>query len=201
MVPKENGINLAKISKKLLLQLGFAAISLTLVSSFWYRMTDGVFLKLVNINKFNSMSWFVGYYFFIMVFAYLFLNKFLAKLDKQKYFTFLIVLFAFIQFRWTGSMANSLANGLRTLLTGIFLYALGGFIHLYNPFGKIRTYCLYLIIAVSFLFIYISAYNVTQTNIQTYFLNESKDIFIQKIPSFSDYSLSLIHISEPTRRS
>ena len=155
MVSKGNGINLAKISKKLLLQLGFAAVSLTLVSSFWYRMTDGVF----------------------------------AKLDKQKYFTFLIVLFAFIQFRWTGSMANSLANGLRTLLTGIFLYALGGFIHLYNPFGKIRTYCLYLIIAVSFLFIYISAYNVTQTNIQTYFLNESKDIFIQKIPSFSDYSI------------
>lgn len=189
MVPKENGINLAKISKKLLLQLGFAAVSLTLVSSFWYRITDGVFLKLVNINKFNSMSWFVGYYFFIMVIAYLFLNKFLAKLDKQKYFTFLIVLFAFIQFRWTGSMANSLANGLRTLLTGIFLYALGGFIHLYNPFGKIRTYCLYLIIAISFLFIYISAYNVTQTNIQTYFLNESKDIFIQKIPSFSDYSI------------
>ena len=130
MVSKGNGINLAKISKKLLLQLGFAAVSLTL-----------------------------------------------------------IVLFAFIQFRWTGSMANSLANGLRTLLTGIFLYALGGFIHLYNPFGKIRTYCLYLIIAVSFLFIYISAYNVTQTNIQTYFLNESKDIFIQKIPSFSDYSI------------
>ena len=120
MVSKGNGINLAKISKKLLLQLGFAAVSLTLVSSFWYRMTDGVFLKLVNINKFNSMSWFVGYYFFIMVIAYLFLNKFLAKLDKQKYFTFLIVLFAFIQFRWTGSMANSLANGLRTLLTGIF---------------------------------------------------------------------------------
>ena len=70
----------------MLLQLGFAAVSLTLVSSFWYRMTDGVFLKLVNINKFNSMSWFVGYYFFIMVIAYLFLNKFLAKLDKQKYF-------------------------------------------------------------------------------------------------------------------
>ena len=56
MVSKGNGINLAKISKKLLLQLGFAAVSLTLVSSFWYRMTDGVFLKLVNINKFNSMS-------------------------------------------------------------------------------------------------------------------------------------------------
>lgn len=88
MVSKGNGINLAKISKKLLLQLGFAAVSLTLVSSFWYRMTDGVFLKLVNINKFNSMSWFVGYYFFIMVIAYLFLNKFLANWTSRNILPF-----------------------------------------------------------------------------------------------------------------
>lgn len=88
MVSKGNGINLAKISKKLLLQLGFAAVSLTLVSSFWYRMTDGVFLKLVNINKFNSMSWFVGYYFFIMVIAYLFLNKFLENWTSRNILPF-----------------------------------------------------------------------------------------------------------------
>lgn len=126
MVPKGKHINLVKISKKLLGQLGFAAAVLTIASTACFWIKRGTFLSLANIQAFNSMSWFAGYYFAVILTAALFLNDFLAKLDDRHYTAFLTVLFAFIQLGWTGSLADGLIPSLRTLLNGIFLYALGG---------------------------------------------------------------------------
>lgn len=125
MVEKGKDIDLIKISKKLLLQLGYASVVLTIASTICFWMKRGTFFNLVNIQTFNSMSWFVGYYYAVILIAVLFLNDFLAKLDDRKYIAFLIASFAFIQFGWTGSLADGLTQDLRTLLNGVFLYALG----------------------------------------------------------------------------
>jgi len=84
MILKGKEINIVNISKKLLLQLGFAAIMLVLASTatYYYNIRSLSNLNLVNIKIFNDMSWFVGYYFLVILIAALFLNRFLISLDK-----------------------------------------------------------------------------------------------------------------------
>jgi hypothetical protein len=197
---KEKGINLINISKKLLLQLGFAAIVLVFTSTFtyYYEIKSLKNLELVNIKIFNGMSWFVGYYFLVILIAALFLKNFLAKLDKKGFLTFLVALFAIIELTWSGGVLNSLAHGLRTLLTGVFLYALGAYIQLYDPFKKVRTYVFFLVIGLTYVMIYISGYNNAQNDIKNYFLNyiagDKGQVFIQDITKYNDSSIVVIII-------
>ena len=61
MANSSKEININKISKKLLLQLGFASIILVFSSTIIYKMhIIKNFIQLININSFNSMSWYVG---------------------------------------------------------------------------------------------------------------------------------------------
>lgn len=55
MVSRGTHLNLAKISKKLLLQQGFAAIVLTLGSTLFMFVVRGKFVNLITINIFNGM--------------------------------------------------------------------------------------------------------------------------------------------------
>ena len=102
MVSKGKTLNLIKISQKLLLQQGFAAVLLTLGSTLSLVLFHHKFVNLITINAFNNMSWYVGYYFGIIVFANFFLNEFIDKLDKIQYKKFLLVIFAITQFNWLG---------------------------------------------------------------------------------------------------
>ena len=79
IVEKVTNIDISKISKKLLLQQGFAAISLTVISTVIFKLNtnDSNYFNLMDINIFNGMSWYIGYYFSIIMFARLFLNNFL----------------------------------------------------------------------------------------------------------------------------
>lgn len=163
MAHKET-INLVSIAKKLLLQQGFSAIILTIISILVYRNTGGFSLKLFEITSFNDMSWYVGYYFLVILCASLFLNKFLAKLDKTNYIKFLVITFAITQFSWIIGIFNSLAGGLISLFVGLFLYALGGYIHRFNPFENIRTIVIIGIILASYLLIYISGYSTAKND-------------------------------------
>lgn len=196
MVSKgKGGIDLAKISKKLLYQLGFASIVLTVASTIYFRMKSDTFVQLIDIQVFNSMSWFVGYYFAVILIAKLFLNGFLERLDRNGYLAFLIVSFAFIQFGWTGELAENLMPGLRTLLTGVFLYALGGYFQMYNPLGRLRKFVPAIAIIVTYFFVALSAYNNVESRIQHYVRNGSKGAFIQEVSRFSNYSIIVIIIS------
>ena len=79
MVEKGKDVNILSIAKKLLTQQGFAAIALVLVSNMVVnrnRYTD-VFISAEPFN-FNNMSWYVGYYFVVIVCAALFLNEYLG---------------------------------------------------------------------------------------------------------------------------
>lgn len=187
-------IDIIKISKKLLYQLGFAAIILTGASTICLHAKSGTFFHLIHIQVFNSMSWFIGYYYAIILIAALFLNDFLEKLDNKKYLTLLIAIFAFTQFGWTGNLADGLIPGLRTLLTGIFLYSLGGYFRKYNPLDKLRTYVFFLVIIITYFFVNLSAYNTVETNIELYIRNKTEGNFIQSIPTFQNYSIIVILI-------
>ena len=82
MVEKGTGINLEKISKKLLYQVGFAALALLGISTVYYSLVvpaENSIIYMGSIAAFNNMNWFVGYYFVVIVCAALFLNKFLTS--------------------------------------------------------------------------------------------------------------------------
>lgn len=193
-IKKEGSIDIVKISKNLLCQLGFASVVLTVASTVCFHMKSDTFFQLVNIQVFNSMSWFVGYYYAVILIAMLFLNDFLEKADQRGYLIFLTVSFAFIQFGWTGNLADGLIPGLRTLLTGVFLYALGGYIKVYDPLNRLRTHVLFLLIILTYFFVNLSAYNELENNIQNYVRSGTEDEFIQRIPGFANHSIIAIII-------
>ena len=188
----KNEINMGKISKKLLLELGFASLFLVCIPPIIHHLRPELFITMDTISRFNSASWFVGYYFVVQLCGFLFLNKFLTSLDYKKYLSFLITLFAFISLSWSGGLAEGLASGLRTLLTGLFLYSLGGFISRFDPFNNICFYVFFLIGFIVYLLIWISSYNLTETNIEKYIRSASKTPFIQSIPGFANHSIVII---------
>lgn len=192
---KPDHINMAEISKKLLFQLGFATIVLVFVPTVLHALKSDVYIVMNNITRFNTTSWFVGYYFVVVLCGAVFLNRFLEKLDAKKYAAFLLVLFAVVQFSYSGALAEHLMEGLRTVLNGIFLCSLGGYIRRYNPFKNVRLYVLPMLIFCVYGLVWISGYNVTETNIEAYMIKESTESFAQSVPSYENYSIVIIILS------
>ena len=208
MAHKEK-IDLIKTSKKLLFQLGFVSLLLGLVSIYSYHNITDISLNLMQFNSFNYISWYIGYYFTVIVIAKIFLNRFLSKLDQMNYLMFLIVIFAFLQFSWSEGLIASIVNGIEILCTGILLYSLGGYIRKYNPFESLRLWSIiFIIIFINVLRIYCPLYEFvryvvllltiaielpeiiignfyinTLSNILTYDPN-SGNLFIQYIPGY-----------------
>ena len=178
-------INLAKISKKLLLQLGFVSGGLVVGSFVLYKTVGSVLVPLFSVNVFNEGPWFIGYYFIVITIASLYLNRYLIELDREKYLTLLLVLVAITQFSFSRILFENISSNLFIIIIGIFLYALGGFIRRFNPFGKIKPSVLIIVIFMSLLFIWLSAYNQINYDIQIYNGNES---FKQNILKYSDYN-------------
>lgn len=199
MVPKGKKIRIVTTTKKLLLQQLFAAVVLTVGSSALYfisRHGGEKYVGLQSVGTFNEMAWFAGYYFAIILTAYLFLNKFLETLDKEKYAAFLIIMFALCQFGWTGGTLESLAKNLRTYCTGLFLYAFGGFIHKYDLFGKLKTWVLIISLIIIYLFVGISDYNTAAVNIENYAVSGSQREFVQSsIGYFPNWSIVVISVA------
>lgn len=195
-------IDMLKISKKLLSQLLFAATALVLASAVFIRnfantdISENLF-SYIRIQYFNKMSWFVGYYFIIMLLAFCFLNKFIASLDRRKYLGFLFTILAISQLSWSGSLLDDLAKGLRTVVIGVFLYSLGGYIKKYDPFAKVRGYVFFLTIILINALIGISYHNIVTGKIQAYYYNQTLTTvapaeFTQSIPKFDNYSIVVV---------
>lgn len=189
MINKGNNIDLGKTAKKLLSHLAFVTVVLVIASNVYFQFNKGSSIKMLVINEFNTITWFVGYYFLVIIFAALFLNNYLIKADRNKYRAFLLTVFAVVQFAWSGSLVDGLAGGLRTVGTGIFLYALGAYIQIYNPFKKVRTPIIFTVIAGVYFLVFLSSYNNTQTNIQNYILSESEDVFIQSVAEYANHNV------------
>lgn len=194
LVRREEKINIAKTTKNLIFQQFYAAVILTIVSAFLYVIagTKGVFINTMTISNFNFMTWFAGYYFLIILIAYLFLNRFLATLSRKNYSAFLIVILGLSQFMWSGALIESVAAGLRTLFLGIFLYSLGGYIERYQPFAKLKAWFIWIVIVLSYICIYISAYNNAALNIENSSANISNGTFVQSFAGYYNFNLIIV---------
>lgn len=192
MANKGRNVDIGKISKKLLLQLGFASGFAMIISMLLFRWNSDYYSGLQNIGIYNAKVWYVGFYFMIILSARLFYNNFLEKMDQKEYTTFLLALFAFFSFSWSGKMVENLAVGGRTFLSGMFLYALGGYIRRFDVFDRIRTYVMFLGILVTYVFITISVYNNTQLHIGVYHAEGGNGYFLQSFEEFSNYQIPVI---------
>ena len=184
MAEKES-IDLTTISKKLLLQLGFAATALGLASIYAYHNITEFPIKLIQFSAFNGMSWYVGYYFIVIVIAKVYLNRFLKSLEQRNYVMFMMALFALIQFSWSTRVISNLGGGLDTVCTGVFLYSLGGYIKKYNPFDSLRLWAVLAIIIITNFIVIGNFYINTAGNILAYNSN-SGDMFVQSIPGYGN---------------
>lgn len=195
LISKMDKSNILKTAGKLLSQQGFAATVLVLMTACIQIIKKNSISWLLNIELFNNMAWFVGFYFMIIVIAYQFLNRFLEKLDMKEYLIFLAVLFMFVEMGWTGEMIESIATGLRVLLNGVFLFALGGFIHRFEPLRNIKVHIFFIVLFLSYGLIYISNYNTTNVNIANYIATGSQGVFRQSIATYADYHIGIELIS------
>ena len=189
---KRASIDLGKISKKLLSQVVFSTVILMICSFSFHRCFPDIYIGLISFLDVNAQSWFIGYYFIIVIVAALFLNRLLNNLNEAQYLSFLLTVFAVITFSWTGDLLESLADGLRTVFTGIFVYGFGGFIRKYDPFKKVRSYVFIFIWGVMYGFLYLSYYNITAVNIENYVLSHSAGEFIQSKLPLKDYNMIVI---------
>lgn len=188
MANKESeDIHIDKIAKKLLLQQAIAAIVLVVSSVMTYRIlrNHNMLVKLISGNVFNGMSWYVGYYFCIILFGKLFLNKFLKLLTQSNYLSFLLVLFACTQFSWVEGNLINLLDGLGRFLVGVFMYTLGGYIRKYGLLDKVKTKLL-LITVIMINFWYIVTYYTETTN------NVLSGASCQTIPFYEFFQLTPI---------
>lgn len=196
MVSKGKSVNLIKTSKKLFLQLLYSIAILTVVSNTVFCMWVGQnFISMENFMSVNGRSWYIGYYFVVILIGALFLNERLMKFDKKNYAIFLIVSFVITQFSWSAGLLNGFSGGLKLLLTGIFLYSLGGFIRKFDPFKNVRIYVYFLIIIILNIFICLSNYNVTMTNAEVFLRDTPDGVFYQSVIGFDNSNFVILTIA------
>ena len=188
----QSSVRLIKVSKKLLSQSAFAAVVITLLSTFVFLTFPELKTTAFSIDIFNNMSWFVGYYFSIILISELFLNRFLGKASKEMYLAFLLILFSLTQFKWTGILLDSVASGFRSYLTGIFLFSFGGFIRKYDPLSKVRLPCFLAVILIGFYFIFLSSRNQVLTPYSNFIGNPDISVFSFGITNFPEYNILII---------
>ena len=185
-------IDTGKIAKKLLLQLGFAAVILIIVYSVWaaFSSSETLSLEAATISYFNSSWWFIGYYFLVIILAKVFLNRFIGKLTQTQFKGLLLTVLAVSQFTWTGKLLESLATGLRVLAIGVFFFLMGGYIARYNPFQNLKGYTFILAIAATYGIRFLSAYNIVSHSIDAFIKSNSQARFIPSVQGHSNYEIT-----------
>lgn len=190
-------IDLVKISKKLLSQLGYVTVLLLFCSSIVFYVTNRdklTYFNLIKISDFNFEWWFIGYYFVIMLLAAVVLNKYMINAEKIKALTLIVVVFTIVELQWTGNLLYTLSEDLRTLGIGVFYYLMGGYIRKYNPFEKVRGYIFFVVIIVMNIIYGFTVYNITQNEIQNYIWTGSEGTFIQPVYYPADYDIMIVVI-------
>jgi len=165
-------IDLYKISKKLIAWTAAASVFLALGSMGVYLSGwNSSRLDLIGLNIFNSsVYWFVGYYFLIVLFCALVLDKWFGaeSMTREKYRMILVVAFALLELGWARGSINGFGGNLATVLTGIWVFSLGGYIRRYEPFKKVSVIAFVAAVILVNICILITAYNGTMTKINQY---------------------------------
>ena len=185
-------IDLLKISKKLIGQLLFITIGIVIASYIHITFINHSFIGSQSVLIFNTEYWFIGYYFLIVLLGKLFINKYINKLDKNKYTILLVILFSIISFSFTAGTLSGIFESSKVILTGIFLYLLGGYLKKYNPFKNIKSFVFILLIILTFVMMAISYKNRTMSDINSSLGNEC---YYQKIEYYSENLLPCLVLS------
>ena len=132
--------NVGKQIKKIIMQLIYVSFLLifgSVIYTLFIHKGDGNIL-LLNIINYNEW-WFVGYYILILIMGYLFLSRYIQSMNQSQYRNLVLSLFAVISLSFSRDFFNGFSAKLPILLTGIFLYCLGGYIRKYNIFDCYKT--------------------------------------------------------------
>ena len=94
--------------------------------------------RIPDADFYGTNWWFVGYYFTVVFVGKYWLGGSLSRLSKEAYGGLLLALAGLFCFQWT-RMLMSLSVVLPTLIAGLFLFALGGYIRKFDPFQKVPS--------------------------------------------------------------
>lgn len=187
-------ININKQLKKILGQVLFASVFLMIISALYNAFFDNTFTSTLPISIFNNEWYFIGYYVCIIVIARVFLNKYIQNLDQKRYSELLIILFAIVSIMFTKGLISNISPNLTIVLTGVFLYSLGGYIKKYDMFKKVNIITLIIVLILSFVIMGLSYRNYTMDNILSS-LKQGKQEYFQSIRLYEENSLMSIVIA------
>lgn len=188
----KTNIDTGKISKKLLLQLGFATVVLMMAYFVWIHFfrDEKQYWETITLGNFNSGWWFVGYYMVVIVVAKVFLNRLVEKLSQAQFKSLLLTILAVTQFSWTGGLMDGLTDGLRTACIGVCFFLMGGYIARYNPFRNVRLYTIFLVIFATYAIRFLSAHNMIYKAIDDYWKSNSEGNFIQMVQGYANHEIT-----------
>lgn len=126
----KNDFNINKTIKKIILQVLFVTLALI-----WFSIIIQYFnilTPLPSLFYFNEYWWFIGYFLIVIIIGK-YLNPIINKLDKYKYKydSILLIMFASVSFSFFRLFTDGIFDSLSTIITGVFLFLLGGYIKSY----------------------------------------------------------------------
>lgn len=188
-------INIGRTASKLLSQLAFASILLLLVPIAIINQEIGYHYMLFTAEAFHTLSWFVGYYFAVILIAAVVLNRVLGRWERREQLAFILVLFALVSFSYSRELMRAISNDLPQLVMGVCLYAMGGYIRKYNPFGQLRTWVPVLTVVLAYVLVLISQWNATTFRIEEYLRSGSQEVFQHTFLAYDTYYALVVLIA------
>ncbi|SDX69618.1 Surface polysaccharide O-acyltransferase, integral membrane enzyme [Ruminococcaceae bacterium YAD3003] len=182
-------INISKQIVKIASEMIFIVFILMFIS--YIHIHHELIRSTVSIRSFNDGWWFAGYYLSIIIMAYIFNNILSPKIDRKKHATLLLILFSIISFSYIRSAINKTIPDV--IVTGVFIFMLGGYIRLYNPLKKIKSVLLVLTIVIVVLMMSGSYYLYSQGNINNAIFNKQISYNLV-INGYSVYSIPCVII-------
>ena len=190
----KKNIDVGKSIKKILTQVVFVSLIIIFSSFIYGWKLNPNFTAMQEISLINSDYWFIGYYLLIIILGELFINKRIAKLDRGKYKTLLLILFAFISTAFMAGLISGITGHLTTLTTGIFLYLFGGYLKECQPFKNYKWWMFILTILFMFGMMTISYRNLAVSNINTA-IKDNVEMINQSFGEYTERSFSCILIA------
>ena len=178
----DKSIDVRKPIKKLLGEMLFATVVLTVVSFFYVGNTKGKYG--ITFRYFNSGWWFVGYYIMIILIARFILSRYMDRMGQKEHGAAILILFSIVSIKYMRRMFGDVSEVIPIIITGFAMYLIGGYIKLYNPLKKLKTVYLIIVIVLVNILMYLSYYIDVKTQV-----NDLGDSYYQKLYSYEEYAL------------
>jgi peptidoglycan/LPS O-acetylase OafA/YrhL len=187
LTERGNDIKIGKIAGKLLGHIAFVTVLLTLAVSV-YNLASGKTVLIPDTDFYTNNWWFVGYYFAVVFIGRYWLCGWLNRLSKEAYGGLLLALAGLFCFQWI-RLLLSFSLVIPTLIAGLFMFALGGYIRKFDPFKKIPSAVLILAFVLLCAWVMLNYRNVTMNAIAQYAQEEMEDAFTPPAVAWSEYHI------------